>query len=196
MVVLNRGYATAEDLTEDLFRWSHGMARRFIKTHGDCAGRFEACIGTALYRAMRTFDPEVNGEFPKFAKHVVKQVMMQELAESPELGYRRNSHNPDRPGESPKVSHGSALAGTDDIFQVAGFNPPIGWELEYEDFVNVLADDLPEDRSRVLRMTYLDCRGAKVRGAASVLGISHPWYSRLHADSIMRIRKRLGVSNA
>jgi hypothetical protein len=68
---------------------------------------------------------------------------------------------------------------------------PVGWEVEYADFVESLARSVPGIHGDLIRLMYLECRGASAPEAARVLGLTGPRATEIHAEAIAKIRARL-----
>lgn len=81
-----------------------------------------------------------------------------------------------------------------DIFEAAVLDmEPVGWEVDYQDFVERLAKPMYGNIKKVFLASYLDCRGADRKSAAAYLGLSQDNVTSSHMRAITRARRYLGL---
>lgn len=176
-------------ITPELIAWAGTKAGRYILRYGDADGLFEPLAIEGLFTAARTYEQgQQIGGFPSHARHCVIQALNGHLRRIGPLGYRRDQRFEGRHLDAP-----ATLRFEGDL---ESSRDPVGWEVDYEDFVESLARGLPTVEARVLRLLYLACEGGTYGRAGREIGKSPGSVKQWHDSAIRRIRNRFGVSDA
>jgi DNA-directed RNA polymerase specialized sigma subunit len=93
----------------------------------------------------------------------------------------------DRPVLSGYDSGRDALFG--DLATPVADEPPVGWELEWEDEIGALTRGLPGRQGQAIRLYYLHAETKTMRKAGAALGLSESRVSQIHADWTVRLRE-------
>lgn len=161
---------------------ARAYGKRFTKRDLDWDGA--AALG--LCRAAHVFRPETGYDFSSQMVMPVRMATLRMVQQSLPAGYRY----PDQRrtyGKGPTIEEIEA-----DPMMADGLTcdcGPVGWELEAADAVLGLARKLSEPHSHVIRMLYLCADLAEQKAVAEVLGYSHNNISRLHKQSLARLRE-------
>lgn len=173
------------EITPEMMSWANRKATRYRLRYGDREGQFEGSVGLALERAVRTWRSGLAG-FGSHCRRVVIQALNEVLRRSGPLGYRRDQAKPGNHLGAPKTS---SIADEDvDLRWWAG---PVGWEIDYEDYVVTLARRLPGVHGDVIRSMYLECAGATIGSTARAMGLSSSRVSEIHSAAIAKLRTRV-----
>lgn len=184
----------SDEELKGLMKWGYKIANKFAASYGDTVGSFEASVASGLTRAWKTYDSD-RGPFDQHAKHVIKQEMQETMRRSGPLGFRRDQRIENNHIGQPSISQMSMIDDREGP-SFSGQSLPVGWEIEYHDWVEGLAKKVPKNHSDLLRVIYLHCVGESITGAANKIGVSRSRASEMHSSAIQSIRKRLGVTNA
>lgn len=136
--------------------------------------------------------PRAMGFAPFVNKRIAGRILDFFKAERPKGQTRRLGHLPLLTGEMPV--HLSALP--DGVPPADAGYLPVGWELEWEDFVIALSRRLPRQHGAFLRWRYLHADAATDRGVGVRMGFNQPRATVLHHEAIERLREHFGVDDA
>ena len=146
----------------------------------------------ALAEAIRDFDPnrgtltrEISTRFAAYADHSIRNriVMFLRLGVMPK-GYR--SRDASRRAKRPEVT-GLAEAGSWAIEPPAAAGP-VGWEIEWGEHVDALADRLPAEHGAVFRRRLLDADAQTFTAVGEPLGMSRFKTQRLYREALEILR--------
>jgi hypothetical protein len=160
------------------------MARGVPRLRDDAAAA--ARLGVAA--AVAAFDPRRPGaEWPRLANAVVRHHVLRLLRdEEIPRGYRQPRCAEGRhavPGAAPGVSTA--------IVAVPSGELPVGWGLEYEDFVEGLARRVPGRQAEALRLHYLSAACADWVGLGVAMGLRDHAARNHHNRAVAEVRRQL-----
>jgi DNA-directed RNA polymerase specialized sigma24 family protein len=173
-------------VTEELVRWTARISEQYARRRRDASGRFEAEAMLALARCSRRWaDRPEPVPFEVVARQQVRTALAKVIQRHAPLGYRNPKVRPAVREEPPTTF---AL----DESRDAPVPVPVGWEVEFEDYVEHLAGSLAGRQAQVLRLMYLEARGGTIARIAKELGITYDSAHKVHESALARLRAIYG----
>jgi RNA polymerase sigma factor (sigma-70 family) len=147
----------------------------------------ESAAFMALVEAAGTFDPSRNVDFSTFARHRIWGALCDVRREALYGKGQRASHSRvvNRMAEAAEA-HGRVLGAEPD--------EPVGATLELHEVVEGWIRSLPRTHSQAFRHIYLD--GKTQEEAASLVGCSKSYMSRLHSEAMSWLHQAYGLDPA
>ncbi len=166
---------------------SHQLTRRRPRDFDESLS--VALVGLA--DAVRTYEPryDAGGGFGPYVNRLIRNAVINYLKGQDCTGYRRRQPSGRMEGDAVILDDGSSrecLAG----------EPPVGWAMEWEDFVHALCLRLPGRKADVIRVKYLHADAQDPEGLSTRLGVNEARARLLHREAIGLLREQFGVDDA
>jgi hypothetical protein len=174
------------EIPADLVAWADRVERRYARRYCDTVGLVDGAGMHGLWKAARTYDPGRADDFRSHARWCVTGVIGDRLRKAGVKGYRYHPGDRSHRDGAPRDMGAAVLARVPDAAD------PVGWEVEYEDYVDGLCGQLPGRLGEVVRLVYLRCDGGSVTGAAGALGLSRSYVSELHGEAVAMLGREGG----
>jgi RNA polymerase sigma factor (sigma-70 family) len=156
---------------------------------GFLASEFDEAYSVALVglaRAVADFDPARGASFETFAFRCVRHALVDHLWASVPLGYRRG----DRRAGAAAAAAEVAVVPASEVADVADDRPPVGWEVDWEDWVRAVSRGLPPRHGALIRAHYLRADGLDLAGCAAILGLRVARVVQLHREALALLAER------
>lgn len=175
------------EIPKDLERWALREERRWVAWYGDRCGQYDGAALIGLWNAVRTHTGSI--PFRSHAVYCVRRSLLDRHRQSGLRGFRYHSRKPENTESPPTVLDGGIP--TDRTESGEG---PVGWELEYEDWIRSLARRMDPTTGRLFLAMYLRCDAASVAAASRMVGINKCYGSDLYCRALAKLRRAMGVS--
>lgn len=161
------------EITEELMAWGNRTAERYEKIYGDPDGQFSSAVGPAIVEAAREFQGKrVDSDFSAYIKGRTKQ---------------RLNRIVKRKMRRPVVL--SLLENGDDDTEPRSFAGPVGWEVDYEDLVETLAEQVSGASAMILRLVFLEAKAGSSWKAAPYLDLTNDQAHSAYRWAIEKLRR-------
>lgn len=184
--------ARARDLAEANVEWARGIAVNLTVNLRGFRDEAESAALWGLWQAAQSFDPARGPDFKTHASPRVIGAVRDEMRSAAPRGYRRPGQ---RRGEAVPAVYSLTVGDYDaaGAWSVAADAPPVGWEVEYTDWVESLARPLSPSQRPIFLALYLPPEGRTHAAAAEVVGLTESGVGRSHAASLDRLRRLDGA---
>lgn len=162
------------------------LAHEMTRTRPAERDEAQSVANGALAVAIRAYDParDAGGGFGPFAHRSIANAVSNHLHASRPKGYRRRRRVA---GPAPPAV---VQEDRDAMDARPGGEPPVGWALDWEDFVTALAGRLPGRRGEVIRLRYLHADAQAPAALAARMGVDDSLVRRFHREAIAMLRAR------
>lgn len=161
------------------------ISRRYAKRWRKLSDEFESAAYVAIVEAASTYDQEKGATFITHMGKRTHGAMLDVLRAYMPGGYRRANRE-----IVPNVGRLDEI-GIDDESRYATWMiydvEPIGWEIEFHDYLDDLTKGLTPAEKEVIRGTYGRASRSPFKDAADRVGLSPPRMSQVYAEAIERL---------
>jgi RNA polymerase sigma factor (sigma-70 family) len=165
--------------------WARKQGRWMARHCPSLRDDLESAALLGLVQAANTFDPTRGLTFKTHALCRIRGAVWDEMRYALPRGYRHRSRK-DLP-----IFHPIA-----DVIEhvIEGHDDPVGWEVDYQEWVEWLSRQLPRQAARVIRCMYGHASTLLGTQTAEVLGMSRVNVSRIRRYAVDELREFLTCS--